>query len=117
MERRNYYLGNPEFLFSLVTLPVHFLTRLMNGYIRAIFGLLRFFADVLYLILSSALIFQLLSYLKVAVYKNHKFMVVALGGKSSESFPGLTRILPLYEEANELEASFQTQTFHLHIFT
>lgn len=40
-------------------------------------------------------------------------MVVALGGKSSESFPGLTRILPLYEEANELEASFQTQTFHL----
>lgn len=40
-------------------------------------------------------------------------MVVALGGKSSESFPGLTRILPLYEEANELEASFQTQTFNL----
>ena len=39
--------------------------------------------------------------------------MVALGGKRSESFPGLTRILPLYEEANELEASFQTQTFHL----
>ena len=46
------------------------------------------------------------------IFKHREFMV-ALGGKRSESFPGLTRILPLYEEANELEASFQTQTFHL----
>ena len=103
-----------SFFLSMVSVfLVHFLTRLMNGYIRAIFCLSLFCRRCS----VSALIFQLLSRYTFLSYPTNP----GFYGCTWKSFPKfflgrwgwscVTRILPLYEEEAEREEASLTKLF------